>query len=289
VEESLHQPRIPRPSKIALLALLLPLTCASPSRAWGRLAHQMVNAAAIKTLPQPLRSYFKPHQFYLVEHASDPDLLADQNSAEHQHHFADIEAYDSFPFHAFRKQFVVERRSPTPIELREGDAPWQIERLTIQLSEDFRNRRWGAINHDAVFLAHYAADLTQPLHTVLNYNGQLSGQIGIHGRFETAVVAFYQNQWILRPQPASDISNLRARIFNELLTSYRARTAIFNADRRTRSQFQDNDPRFLPTFAEAIGPAAKARLEDAACFVGSLWYTAWVKAQKPILRDWKSD
>src|SRR5579875_2989040 len=85
------------------------------------------------------------------------------------------------------------------------------------------------------------------------------------------------------------IRNLQARIFNELLASYRARMAIFNADRRTRSQFQDNDPRFLPAFAEAIGPVAKARLEDAACFIGSLWYTAWVRAHEPDLSGWKSN
>ena len=289
MEESSHQKRIERHARGVLLALSLLLTFVSRGLAWGRVAHQMANAAAIKTLPQPLRSYFKSHQFYLVEHASDPDLFADRDPTEHLHHFADVEAYDSYPFHTFEKQFVKEKLRPTPAELREGDAPWQIERLTIQLAEDFRNRRWRAVNHDVVFLAHYAADLTQPLHTVSNYNGQLSGQSGVHGRVETGVVAFYQNRWILHPQPATDIRNLRARIFDELLASYRARMAIFNADRRTRSQFQDNDPRFLPTFAEAIGPVAKARLEDAACFIGSLWYTAWVRAHEPDLSGWKSN
>ncbi|MGH9343741.1 MAG: hypothetical protein ACRD19_08275 [Terriglobia bacterium] len=264
------------------------LISAAPARAWGRQAHEMINAAAINALPEPLRSYFRPHQFYLVEHASDPDTLAGENRAEQRHHFADVDAYDSYPFRAFRRQFVVADRPPTPVEIENGDVMWQIERFTVRLASDFRGRRWSDVNRDAIFAAHYAADLTQPLHTVVNFDGQRTGQNGIHRRFETGVVRLYADRWQLQVRPAVAIPSMRARIFEEFLRSYQASSAIFAADLKVKSRWGYNDPHFLPAFARQAGPVAQAQIEDAANFVGSLWYTAWVSAGKPDLRLWKA-
>lgn len=264
------------------------LASALPAAAWGRQAHEMINAAAIKTLPEPLRSYFQPHQFYLVEHASDPDALAGNDPEEQRHHFADVDAYDSYPFQKFRRQFVAQGRPPTPTEAKNGDAMWEIEKFTLRLASDFRNRQWNAADHDAVFAAHYAADLTQPLHTVSNFDGQRTGQNGIHQRFETAVVRFYADQWLLHPAPAAAVADLRERIFDEFLKSHQASLLVFAADRKSRVRFRYGDAHFLPTFARLAGPLAQTQIEDAASFVGSLWYTAWVRAGKPDLSGWKT-
>jgi hypothetical protein len=271
-----------------LLTLGLVLVWAIPACAWGRQAHQMVNAAAIKTLPAPLRSYFAPHQLYLVDHASDPDLRAEINHRERPRHFAEVEAYDRYPFLQFRRQFVIERLGASRAQIRHGTVMWQIERFTRYLAEDFRQGDWGEANHDAVYLAHYAADLTQPLHTVVNYDGQQTGQRGIHARFEVGLVDLWANQWVLRPRPAMNILNLRSRIFEEFINSYRQAPAIFAADRSVRTSIPYTSPRFLPAFARAAGPVAYAQLEDAASFVGSLWYTSWVRAGKPNLSAWKA-
>ncbi|MGH9401467.1 MAG: hypothetical protein ACRD2P_05095, partial [Terriglobia bacterium] len=256
--------------------------------AWGRQAHEMINAAAIKALPEPLRSYFRPHQFYLVEHASDPDTLAGRDRAEERHHFADVDAYDPYPFRAFQRQFVAADRPPTPVEIENGDAMWQIERFTARLASDFRARRWDDADRDAIFSAHYAADLTQPLHTVVNFDGQRTGQNGIHQRFETGVVRFYADRWKLQVRPAASVPNLRERIFAEFIHSYQASSPIFAADKKVRSRWGYGDPHFLPAFAQRAGPLAQAQIEDAASFVGSLWYTAWVRAGKPDLSLWKT-
>jgi len=271
-----------------LLTLSLVLVWAVPSGAWGRRAHQMVNAAAIKALPVPLRSYFAAHQFYLVDHASDPDLRAETDRRERPRHFAEIEAYDRYPFLQFRRQFVLERLGAARAQIRHGTVMWQIERFTRYLEQDFRQRNWGEVNHDAVYLAHYAADLTQPLHTVVNYDGQETGQRGIHARFEAGLVDLLADQWVLRPRPATKLANLRSRIFEEFINSYRQAPAIFAADRSVRASIPYTSPRFLQAFAAAAGPVAYAQLEDAASFVASLWYTSWVRAGKPNLSGWKA-
>ncbi len=251
--------------------------------AWGDRGHRMINAIAIESLPQPLRTYFMVRRDYFVQHALDPDLLARDDESERSHHYTDLDADDSFPFLNFQRRFVVERAKPTSAELRHGDSVWQIERFTLRLADDFRDRRWEKADHDAVFAAHYAADLTQPLHTVLNYDGQQTGQTGIHSRFESELVNALAEGWRLDAGPAIFESDLRARTFEELTASFSCVNIIFASDHLAvagRSYFQ---PQYFEEFCRLAGPLAKKRVEAGASFVSSLWYTAWVRAGKPTL------
>lgn len=259
-----------------------------PARAWGRQAHEMINAAAIRSLPEPLRAWFQSNHFYLVAHAADPDALAAGHRDLQRHHFTDADAYDSPPFRALYQQFVLLKKPPTPMEVRNGDVLWQIDGTAARLAADWREHRWNAASRDAIFAAHYAADLTQPLHTVSNFDGQLTGQNGIHERFETELVRIYADRWRLRAAPAAYIPNMREGIFSEFLRSNHGSAAIFASDRATRARWNYSQPQFLPAFAQRAAPEAESRIEDAACFVGSVWYTAWVNAGRPNLSAWKA-
>lgn len=267
--------------------LCILLTSSRPAQAWGERGHRIVNAAAIENLPEPLRSYFRARQDYLVEHAIDPDVLAKESLEERPHHYTEVEAYDSYPFASFRRQFVDERREPSSAQLRHGDSVWQVEHFTLRLTDAFRRRRWDEADHDALFAAHYACDLTQPLHTLLNYDGQLTSQAGIHARFETSLVNALADHWVLKPQPSLNEPDLRTRILREYLESYNQRYLIFAADRIAAAGRSYGDPQFLPTFVHLDGPMAKKRLEAAVSFVSSLWYTAWVRAGKPQFQSSK--
>ena len=87
----------------------------------------------------------------------------------------------------------------------------------------------------------------------------------------------------MKPLTAVNEVNLRARIFRELLASYRQRNAVFSADRNAVAGRSYVDPRFFPAFEKLAGPLADARLTAAVSFVSSVWYTAWVRAGKPAL------
>jgi hypothetical protein len=43
------------------------------------------------------------------------------------------------------------------------------------------------------------------------------------------------------------------------------------------------DPQYYAMFYQLAGPLAEKRLAAGASFVSSLWYTAWVRAGKPLL------
>ncbi len=247
----------------------------------------MVNAAAVANLPEPLRSSFRARLAYLMEHASDPDLLAREDSDERPHHYTEVEAYDAYPFARFKLQFLDDYRGPSQRQLEHGDSVWQIERFTLRLSQDWRRRRWSEADRDAVFAAHYACDLTQPLHTVVNYDGQFTRQAGIHARFETVLVNALADDWRLKPQPPVNEPDLRARIFREYVESYNQRQLIFAGDRIALDGHTYLDPQVQRAFNSIDGTLARRRLEAAAAFVSSLWYTAWVRAGKPDLANWK--
>jgi hypothetical protein len=168
-------------------------------------------------------------------------------------------------------------------QLRNGDSLWQIERFTLRLADSLQHRRWLAVDQDAVFAAHYAADLTQPLHTVKNYDGQLTGQKGVHARFETDLVNALANGWRLKPQPAIFLPDLRGRIFEEAIASFNCRNLVFASDRIAVSGRTYLDPQYSAAFYKLAGPLAEKRLSAGASFVSSLWYTAWVRAGKPPL------
>jgi len=267
----------------ALLVLSLLVIQSSLVWAWGNLAHQRVNAAAIENLPEPLRSYFQAHQAYFSEHASEPDQLAQADPAERPHHYTEIEGYGRPPFRAFERRFVEDHWYPPASEREHGDSIWQIERFTLRLAQDLRRHRWQDANHDALFAAHYAADLTQPLHTVINFDGKLTNQLGIHARFETELVRDLAATWTFQPKPPVFIPDLRARIFHELVESYSHSNEVFAADRQAAATGGYLDPNFLPRFEQQAGPLALRQLSDAANFVSSLWYTAWTEAGKPLL------
>jgi len=280
-----HEGRLRGRGALQCVMVLLAVWAGLPAAgwAWGDRGHKLINAAAVQNLPEPLRTYFLARKAYLVEHAVDPDILAHEDASEQHHHYTDVDADDAFPFLKFRRQFVMKRAGPTPAELRHGDSIWQIESFTLRLANALRERRWEEADHDAVFAAHYAADLTQPLHTVTNYDGQLTGQAGVHARFESELVNALADGWQLRPRPATFEPDLRARIFEELTASFSCRNAVFASDHLAVSGRSYFDPQYFAAFCKLAGPLAEKRIEAGASFVSSLWYTAWVRAGKPAI------
>jgi hypothetical protein len=90
--------------------------------------------------------------------------------------------------------------------------PWQIQLTKYQLTEAFKQRDVRRILRVAADLGHYIADANVPLHTTRNYNGQLTGQQGIHGFWESRLPELFstnydfmtgQAQYVYSPQRAS--------------------------------------------------------------------------------------
>src|SRR5690606_37925329 len=107
-------------------------------------------------------------------------------SLESPRHFIDIEDYeeghnDSIPIHwSEGKEKVQERRLRAS-----GIVPWQVYFTYQKLVRAFREQDNDAIIRHSADLGHYVSDAHVPLHTTRNYNGQFTGQIGIHAFWES--------------------------------------------------------------------------------------------------------
>ena len=66
-------------------------------------------------------------------------------------------------------------------------------------------------------LAHYISDAHVPLHGVINYDGQLSGQNGVHNRWETTMFERYRDRLTIAPKPIPPITNPRDFVFDRVL------------------------------------------------------------------------
>ena len=85
--------------------------------------------------------------------------------------------------------------------VEKGRVPWRVAELYRELVDAFRARDSRRALEAAATLGHYVADSHVPLHAVLNYDGQLTGQPGVHGRWESALVERFERQIMARVRP----------------------------------------------------------------------------------------
>jgi hypothetical protein len=72
--------------------------------------------------------------------------------------------------------------------IRNGTAPWRVRQLYNMAVQQFQSGNMKAGLELAGAMSHYIGDLSQPLHVTENFNGQFSGNSGIHSYFETTVL-----------------------------------------------------------------------------------------------------
>lgn len=186
------------------LSLLLLCFLVTPhAHAWGRRGHSIVcqTAAALLT-DHPV---LKQHSFDLGFYCNVPDLVWKKPATyatEAPQHFMDLEIFDRAfaklnlvddPFKMSRRDFD---KSYSQVPVSAGRAYWRIRELMDRLDGIAKSltsvgaakaARFGAQENwlvTAGAIGHYVGDLSQPLHVTENYDGQLSGQKGVHAWFE---------------------------------------------------------------------------------------------------------
>src|SRR5688500_10932790 len=132
-------------------------------------------------------------------------------------------------------------------------------------------------------IGHYVADAHVPLHAVLNYNGQLTGQTGIHYRWEEELFARYQKQLVLRPGALRRIANERDFIFDVLLESSQLADDVLAADKKAIGNSDVYDDKYFETLFAQTRPIWEKRINDAINGVASVITSAWEQAGKPQL------
>lgn len=270
---------------LAIAVLLAP----APASAWGFDAHRFITARAIALLPPEIRPFFEKFQAEIVEHSIDPDLWRTAGwEVEPPRHFLDMDAYGPFPF----KDIPVDldeavRKHGREFVDKNGTLPWRTEEVHAKLVEAFTQKAGYSRENIKFFssvISHYVADGHVPFHAAVNYDGQLTGQWGIHSRFESELFTRYRASLDIAPAPVAPIAgSARDFMFATLRASFPHVQTVLDADKAAVEGRDLYDDGYFTMFFSKARPVLERRMSDAITGVATLITAAWVEAGKPAL------
>lgn len=264
-----------------------------PAFAWGFAGHRLIMQRAIELLPPELKPFFEKYQDEIVVRVVDPDTWRNVGWDDDPNHFVDFGAreYGSYPFQALPREYgaALEKFGETTLK-RNGLLPWREAEEFGNLRRAFEEfKREAPYTNSNVVLfgavaSHYMQDAHQPFHATENYNGQLTGNEGIHSRFERDLIERYESRLSLTPAPAKPIGNVRDAAFEALLASYLLVDPILKADKAALGSGDSYDDAYFDRFFAAVKPVLEQQLSAAITATASVIVSAWEQAGRPTLR-----
>lgn len=272
----------------------------SSAKGWGFWAHQRINYMACFTLPPEIFGFYKTNIAYVFEHAVDPDKRRYSDPEEAPRHFMDLDRYGGVDAVPHRWKDAVEKYTEDTL-VEHGIVPWAIQRYYYALVKAFSENDHARILYYSAVLGHYVGDAHVPLHCTRNYNGQLTGQKGIHGFWESRLPELFGDGFDFAPGPcvyiddplqvAWEILRESSVAVDSVLTFERQLDSITPADRKYA--FEDRGNSTVKTYSAAyagnyhtmLDGQVERRMQAAILRVGSYWYSAWLEAGQPWLHS----
>lgn len=280
------------------LALIIPfLLCTS----WGFFAHRRINQLAVFTLPPEMLGFYKSGYKYITEHAVDPDKRRYIDTLEAPRHYLDVENYEA-SIDSIPEKFKDALAKYGQQKLNEnGIVPWQIQRSYYALVKAFQARDSLKILKYSSDLGHYLADAHVPLHTTANHNGQLTNQVGLHAFWESRIPELFATSYKLTTGKASYIDDplkmawaivKHTHLLVDTVVRFEAElNARFPSDQKYSFSEQNNTvvKQYAPAYAKAYQDLMQGMVERqmraAILAIGSFWFSAWVDAGQPELKN----
>jgi len=244
----------------------------------------VVSALALRSLPAEPRTWYAGREAEVCDHASDPDHWK-QDKKEGPRHFIDLEPYGG-PGQLPRTLDKAQAKIGGDY-YHLGVLPWIIQDRWRDLVAAFQKGDPDQVALATAILGHYIADAHVPLHTTLNHDGQLTGQKGIHSRWESGLVERYIQEENLSVSSAHTDPNFLERPWEWLKTSYALLPQLLAddlaADRTTPKE--ERGPVRTKAYWTILwaqqGPIVTQQLQDAGQHLGDAMLNAWIAAGKP--------
>lgn len=277
------------PLTIVLVPLAL-LAAPRPAAAWGFEVHRFIMDRAIAILPAEIRPFFEKYRPIIVEHSIDPDLWRTAGwEEEPPRHFLDLDAYGPYPFSRLpRDHAEAVARYGHEFVRKNGLVPWRTEEIYRKLVEAFAQKTPYARENIKFFspvISHYVSDAHVPLHAVINYDGQLTGQRGVHSRFETELFERYGQTLAIAvgDRPAMPAGRARDVVFAILLESFPLARQVLDADKAAVAGRDAYDDEYFTRFLHAVRPMLERRLSDSIARTAAIIGAAWIEAGRPAV------
>jgi hypothetical protein len=288
--------------KKLLLITVLVLTC-NKLFSWGFYAHKQINYYAVFLLPPEMLVLYKPNIGFLSDHAVDPDKRRYAVAAEGARHYIDIDHYGVYPFDSLPRTWINALKKYDKDTLQKyGIVPWHIQTMLFRLTAAFKEKDQVKILKLSADIGHYIADSHVPLHVCSNHNGQLTNQQGIHGFWESRIPELLAaTSWDFMLGKAGYITNPVTFTWARVLESAAAADSVLRIERELTTRFSaDQKYSFEPrngqvirqysthyslAYNEQLNNMVERRMRQSIAAVASFWYTAWVNAGQPDLKQ----
>lgn len=253
---------------------------------WGYTGHYKISAESKQSFHEEMVEFLNWADI-LAAHASDADDRKNTDPDEGPRHYIDIDNYSVFiesgripqtydsVVDLYGEAFVIEQ----------GILPWATKATYDSVVNCFRHRDWDKAGLFAADLGHYVADGHMPLHITKNYNGQFSGNTGIHSRYESAMINMFIDQIDYLGYQISDIPDVDEFIFNYLYYNYTYVDSVILADDYAKEISGGSTSSYA--YKEALWNRTRGftipLFSMASKRLAELLYTAWVEAGKPSI------
>lgn len=262
---------------ISILALAFTLI------SWGSTGHNKINTASELSFNSQM-SQFNVWVSLLAEHASDADIRKAWDPTEGPKHYIDI---DNYP------EFLNTGHIPTTLDsvialhgndfvYDNGILPWATLTTFDSLQACFEREDWDNAVLFAADLGHYIADGHMPMHITRNYNGQFTGNTGIHSRYESSMVNAYISQFNYEGSEPAVIEDVTGFVFDYLYETYPFVDSILAADDYAYALAGNTSS---STYRQALWEKTQSftipLFSRSSHALATLIYTAWVNAGSP--------
>ncbi|MGZ3690486.1 MAG: S1/P1 nuclease [Pseudobdellovibrio sp.] len=252
--------------------------------AWGSMGHQIVAYSGAQ-LTTDGQAFWQANANGMRQLTTVPDRVwkaLSTGSQERPTHFFQGDAYTSdannTDLQFFPKSYAdaVAQYGQSTITVN-GTAPWRVAQFYALTVQALKSQNVQQALQYAGAMSHYIGDLSQPLHVSANYDGQQTGNNGIHSYFETTNLKdemAIRADVLQRAQALLKDPQFLAQFNGDIISSL-----YFEAARslHQRDQILDTDTKLGRTGAGAAAQLeiAKQRMADGAATLAIVLSRAW--------------
>ena len=225
---------------------------------------------------------------FITEHASDPDYRKSTDPTEGPKHYIDIDNYGVFLTTGIIPQNYdsVVALYGNSFVIDNGTLPWATERTFDSLRNCMQRLDFAKAQIFAADLGHYVADGHMPMHITRNYDGQYTGNSGIHSRYESTMINAHISEIVYSGYDAELVSDVNQYIFNYIYQNYPYVDSVLMADDYAKTFSTSTSS---AAYKNALWDKSKSfttpLFKNASHAIADLIYTAWVQAGSPSLNS----
>ncbi len=183
-----------------------------------------------------------------------------------------------------------------------GINPYHLNWMRKRLTSAFKNRDLETILRLSAEIGHYISDNCVPLHNTVNYNGQKTGQVGIHAFWESRIPELMaEKEWDFYFDDPLYIDHYEVYFMSLCENSFQDVPLVLAAEKEAKMSLDEDElwcyeernnlvirtqcEEFARRYNERMKDLVEKQFRQSIHSVASVWYSCWVDAGKPNLNQ----